>query len=154
MSVPARRTALVLLVALVFQFFMGGCEVTPSDMTNGGVTKTTINVRINTKVFAATLEDNAATEALTKVLEDGPVTLGLSDYAGFEKVGPIGRDLPAEDRQVTTAPGDIMLYQGNQIVLFYGPNTWSYTPLAHVGDLSGWESALGAGDVVLTLSLA
>ena len=87
------------------------------------------------------------------MMEEGPITVSLSDYAGFEKVGQLGLELPAEDALITTEPGDIALYQGKQIVIFYGTNSWSYTPLAHVSDLTGWEDALGAGDVTITLSL-
>lgn len=69
-------------------------------------------------------------------------------------MGPLGLALPAEDALITTAPGDIVLYQGKQIVIFYGTNSWSYTPIARVSDLTGWEDALGAGDVTITLSLS
>ena len=62
--------------------------------------------------------------------ENGPLTLSLHEYGGFEKVGPLGQSLPTEDRQITTRSGDIVLYQGNQLVLFYGSNSWSYTKLS------------------------
>lgn len=68
-------------------------------------------------------------------------------------MGPLGSELPTQDAPITTEPGDVVLYQGNQIVIFYGTNSWSYTPLAHVIDLTGWEDALGTGDVAVTLSL-
>ena len=104
-------------------------------------------------LFPASLAANAAADALVDWVEEGPVTLELSDYAGFEKVGPLGRSLPASDSQTTTHAGDIVLYQGDQIVLFYGSNSWSYTRLGHIDDLTGWEDALGGGDVTVTLSL-
>ena len=85
-------------------------------------------------------------------MQEEPVTIQMSDYAGFEKVGDLGTDLPASDRQTTTQAGDIVLYQGNQIVIFYGSNSWSYTRLGRIDDLTGWEEALGNGDVTLTLS--
>ena len=72
----------------------------------------------------------------------------------MEKVGPLGRGLPASDSQTTTQAGDIVLYQSNQIVLFYGSNSWSYTRLGSIDNLTGWEDALGSGDVTVTLSLA
>ena len=86
-------------------------------------------------------------------MEQGPVTIAMSDYSGFEKVGPLGTSLPASNQQTTTQAGDIVLYQGNQIVIFYGSNSWSYTRLGHIGDLTGWEEALGGGDVTVTFSL-
>lgn len=112
-----------------------------------------MKMEINGSSFTATLAENAAVDALVDWLEEGPVTLELSDYAGFEKVGPLGRSLPASDRQTTTHAGDIVLYQSNQIVLFYGSNSWSYTRLGHVDDLTGWEDALGGGNVTVTLSM-
>lgn len=110
-----------------------------------------INVEVNGVGFTATLESNAAADALLGML---PLTLSLSDYAGFEKVGPLGARLPADNRQTTTSPGDIVLYNGNQIVMFYGSNSWSYTPLARIENLEGWAEALGGGNVKATLSAA
>lgn len=113
-----------------------------------------MNVQVGESVFTATLERNAAVEALVEMLREAPVTLQLRDYAGFEKVGQLGTDLPAEDSRITTRPGDIALYQGDQIVMFYGSNSWSYTRLGHIDDLAGWEEALGDGDIEATFSLA
>ena len=77
----------------------------------------------------------------------------MSDYSGFEKVGALGTSLPASNSQTTTQAGDIVLYNGNQIVVFYGSNSWSYTRLGHIDNLTGWEEALGSGDVMVTFSL-
>ena len=74
----------------------------------------------------------------------------MNDYAGFEKVGSLGTSLPTSNSQTTAQPGDIVLYNGNQIVVFYGTNSWSYTRLGHINDLTGWEDALGSGDVTIT----
>src|SRR5699024_12761625 len=113
-----------------------------------------MNIAVNDSNFTSTLAENAAVDALVDWMEEGPITLELSDYADFEKVGPLGRSLPASDRQTTTQAGDIVLYQSNQIVLFYGSNSWSYTRLGSIDDLTGWEDVLGSGDVTVTLSLA
>lgn len=112
-----------------------------------------ITVSVNGADFSATLEENEAAAALVEMLREGPLVLSLSDYGGFEKVGALGAELPASDERITTGPGDIVLYQGDQIVAFYGSNTWAYTPLAHVDDLEGWKGALGDGRVEVTLSL-
>ena len=112
-----------------------------------------MNVNVNGQDFTATLEQNSAVSALVQMIENGPVTLQLSDYAGFEKVGPLGQSLPASNSQTTTQTGDIVLYQGNQIVMFYGSNSWSYTRIGRIDDLTGWEEALGSGDVTVTLSV-
>lgn len=113
-----------------------------------------MNLQLGEHTFTASLEGNDAAAALTSLLEDGPLEVGLRDYAGFEKVGPLGISLPASDSLLTTRAGDIVLYQGDQIVLFYGANTWQYTLLGRIDDITGWAEALGDGDVTMTLSLA
>ncbi|OUN40155.1 hypothetical protein B5G28_01985 [Faecalibacterium sp. An77] len=105
----------------------------------------TIQLQVNGRTFAATLEQNNTARALAQRLQN---------YGGFEKVGPLGESLPANDRQTTTHAGDIVLYQGDQIVLFYGSNSWSYTRLGRVNNLTGWADALGRGNVTVTFSLA
>lgn len=112
-----------------------------------------MNVQVGGSTFTATLEENAAVDALVEMMENGPVTIQMRDYSGFEKVGPLGQSLPTSNQQTTTHAGDIVLYQGNQIVMFYGSNSWSYTRLGHIDDLTGWEEALGSGDVTVTFSL-
>lgn len=112
-----------------------------------------INVQVGDMVFSATLEKNEAVSAFVEMMREDPVVLQMSDYSGFEKVGPLGTSLPVNNSQTTTHAGDIALYNGNQIVIFYGSNSWSYTRLGRVDDLTGWEEALGSGDVTVTFSL-
>ena len=112
-----------------------------------------MTLQIGNSSFTATLEHNAAVDAFVEMMRDAPVSISMSDYSGFEKVGSLGTSLPADDRQTTTHAGDIVLYNGNQIVIFYGSNSWSYTRLGTIDDLSGWEDALGSGDVMVTFSL-
>lgn len=116
-------------------------------------TEMKLYVQIGDHTFKATLEDNAAVDAFAKMLEQAPVVLQMSDYGGFEKVGTLGQSLPASNNQTTTQSGDIVLYNGNQIVIFYGSNSWSYTRLGRIDDLSGWQDALGSGDVTVTFSI-
>ena len=113
-----------------------------------------MNVTVNNVSFTATLESNQAAQALVDMMRNGPLTLAMQDYTGFEKVGPLGASLPVSDVQTTTQSGDIVLYNGNQIVIFYGSNSWSYTRLGHIDDLTGWADALSSGDVSVTFSLA
>ena len=124
--------------------------------TRNGVEEETImnmNVQIGDAVFSATLEENEAVTAFVEMMREGSVVIRMSDYSGFEKVGPLGTSLPASNSQTTTHAGDIVLYNGNQIVIFYGSNSWSYTRLGHIDDLTGWEDALGSGDVTVIFSL-
>ena len=112
-----------------------------------------MHVQIGDKIFTATLENNAAVDAFIEMMGTEPVVIQMHDYAGFEKVGPLGASLPTSDVHTTTQAGDIVLYNGNQIVIFYGPKSWSYTRLGKIDDLSGWEEALGSGDVTVTFSI-
>ena len=89
---------------------------------------------------------------LLTMMQEKPITIQMTDYSGFEKVGALGTSLPTTNSQTTTQSGDIVLYQGNQIVIFYGSNSWSYTRLGKIDDLTGWEDALGSGDVTVTFS--
>lgn len=116
-------------------------------------TEMRIKIQVNGSTFYAVPEENEAVRALVERMEQAPVTIMMSDYAGFEKVGPLGQSLPASDSQTVTQAGDIVLYNSSNIVIFYGSNSWSYTRLGHVEDLTGWEDALGGGDVTVTFSL-
>lgn len=136
-------------------------KVTESENETGPESEATIeegramkmNVQVGSSIFTATLEDNPAVDSLTQMMESAPVVIQMSDYSGFEKVGSIGTSLPASNSQTTTQSGDIVLYNGSQIVIFYGSNSWSYTRLGKIDDLSGWEEALGNGDVTVTFSI-
>lgn len=100
-------------------------------------------------------EDNQAVEALRDMAKDGDITIQMSMYGGFEQVGSIGQSLPRDDNQTTTSSGDIVLYSGNQMVVFYGSNSWSYTWLGHISDKDEAEMAdlLSNGDVTITISI-
>ena len=97
-------------------------------------------------------EENESVTALMNLVGEAPITIQMSMYGGFEQVGPIGTSLPRNDVHITTEAGDIVLYSGNQIVVFYGSNAWAYTRLGHV-DLSAAEMSelLSHGDVTVTL---
>ena len=101
----------------------------------------------------ATFEDNSSAEEFRELLSQGPVTVEMEDYGGFEKVGALGATLTRNDMQITTQPGDIILYQGNQITIYYGTNTWSFTRLARINDPTGLQEKLGDGPVAVIFSL-
>lgn len=98
-------------------------------------------------------EDNESVEALKQLCREEPLTIQMSMYGGFEQVGSIGQSLPRNDSQTTTQAGDIVLYSGDQIVVFYGSNSWAYTRLGHITDKTDQELAelLGNGDVTITI---
>ena len=99
-------------------------------------------------------EDNESVEALKELCQKSPLTIRMSMYGGFEQVGSIGQSLPRDDNQTTTQAGDIVLYSGDQIVVFYGSNSWAYTRLGHITDKNAEEMSelLSNGDVVITVS--
>ena len=99
-----------------------------------------------------TWEDNDSVRAIMDIISDRPLTVQMSMYGGFEQVGELGRSVVRDDRQITTSPGDIVLYAGNSIVVFYGSNSWAYTKLGHI-DLSDDQlrDLLGNEDVKITL---
>ncbi len=117
----------------------------------------TIKITLSGKTLPVKIEDNEATKALVAALREASITYEAHDYGGFEKVGPLGRMLPTSDTQIATQAGDVILYSGNQIVLFYGSNTWSYTRLGKMqyDSLDELKSFLkaGEGNITVTLSL-
>ena len=107
------------------------------------------------RTFTATLVDNSSTQALKEQLAKGNITVEMEDYANMEKVGSLGIRLPRNDRQTTTGPGDLILYQGHNLVIYYDTNSWSFTRLGKIDNASqaDLKAALGKGDVKVTLSL-
>ena len=101
----------------------------------------------------AAFADNSSAEAFRELLAQGPLTIEMEDYGGYEKVGPLGTTLTRNDASITTQPGDVILYQGNQITIYYGTNSWSFTRLARIDDPSGLREKLGDGEVSVTFSL-
>lgn len=118
----------------------------------------TLKLTVNGHSFTATLVKNSSTEALMKQLAQGSVDIRMDDYGDMEKVGSLGFSLPRNDRQTTTAPGDLILYQGNSFVIYYDTNSWNFTRLGKVDGVSSRNEMLdllgGKGEVTVTLSVA
>ena len=112
-------------------------------------------MEVNGKIYYPQPEDNSSAKAFLEKLKEGRLDIAMHDYGGFEKVGPLPWDLPKNDERITTVPGDIILYQGNQITLYYDQNTWSFTRLARIGNVTGEElrAVLGTGDVTVSFWL-
>ena len=124
-------------------------EVTTEDSSEAD----TMRLKIGDTEVPVIWEDNASVEEL-RILAVNGLTVGMSMYGGFEQVGPIGQSIASNDEQTTTSPGDIVLYSGDQIVIFYGSNSWSYTRLGRI-DLSEteMEELLGNGDVTTEITV-
>ena len=111
---------------------------------------------VNGKVLKILAAENSSADAFLDLLKSGDVPVEMHDYGSFEKVGPLGTTLPRNDEQITTEPGDVILYQGDQITIYYDVNNWSFTRLGKVQDLSQAEmkEILGSGNVTVTFSLS
>lgn len=112
-------------------------------------------MKIDNEPVTVAWEDNESVRALKELLREQPLFIQMSMYGGFEQVGSLGTSLTKEDEQTTTQAGDIVLYSGSQIVVFYGSNSWAYTRLGRITDKSAreLEELLGSGDVTITLEL-
>lgn len=140
-----KKVALIVLLGLLFCSAVNG-----DDSMNNQV-----QVKINDNVFDVKLEDNSASKDFIKELKKGNVTVNASEYGGFEKVGNLGFLLPTSDEKVDTTPGDIVLYQGDKISLFYGSHSWSYTKLGRLVNVDSdkLKEVLGSGNVTLEFGL-
>lgn len=108
---------------------------------------------INNKKIDVRWEDNTSVKALADLVSEDPVTVHMSMYGGFEQVGSIGKSLPRSDKNITTSSGDIVLYSGDQMVIFYGSNSWAYTRLGHIEGLNDkeLEDLLSGSGVTVTI---
>ena len=113
-----------------------------------------IYITVNGATHCIVLSDNEASRELKNRVNSGNVTVTMNDYGGFEKVGELPWSLPTSNRQISTVPGDVMLYQGNNIVIFYGTNTWSYTSLGKIEGMTAEEirGFLAGSHIEATLS--
>ena len=142
----------------------GSSQITPPGNETEEITQASdaddsddikLNITIGDTVLTATMEDNSSVKALLELLADKPLTINMRDYGNMEKVGGIGTDLPRNDEQITTEPGDLILFQGNSLVIYYAPNSWNFTRLGKIDGITKDEltDILGNGDVTVTLSL-
>lgn len=119
------------------------------------ITEDTMYIIIGEHILNVKIADNTSAKALMELLKDGDVTVDAHDYGNFEKVGELGTKLPTNDERITTEPGDVILYQGDKITVYYDTNTWNFTRLGKVQGVSADElrEILGEGDVTMVLSL-
>lgn len=127
---------------------------TETEPAAPGQEESVLKITVGDQELLATFADNSSAEEFRELLAQGPLTVEMEDYGGFEKVGPLGTTLTRNDTQITTEPGDVILYQGNQITIYYGTNSWSFTRLARIDDPAGLQEKLGSGTVSITFSLA
>lgn len=152
------KSIIIRLLVMPFALLVmscGGDEAQAQTIKEEDMTEK-MYITIGNQTLSVTLVKNNATEALMAALAANPITYEADDYGGFEKVGALGMSLPTNNQQLTTQAGDVILYSGNQIVLFYGSNSWSYTRLGRIEyeSLEQLKSFLkaGQGRVSVTLS--
>ena len=147
--VSGETTLSVLDATLIQQFLAEMFEHFPAEEK-----QEELSMKINNTPVQVEWENNEAVAALKESVKAKPLTIQMSMYGGFEQVGSIGTNLPANDVQTTTSAGDIVLYSGNQMVVFYGSNSWAYTRLGHITDKTDEEltQLLSNGNVTVTLS--
>ena len=165
---PAEAAASVLGAGM--EGSASGTDDSPSQSASGGfaadgqedesdreanMAESSISIEASGTTMKAALADNSSAEAFLELLAQGPITVRMNDYARMEKVGALGATLPSHDERITTSPGDIILYQGDQITIYYDTNTWSFTRLGKIEGVSADElrAVLGEGDVTVTFSL-
>jgi len=145
-------TRLLVAVAILLMTACSNDEIKAQTTTS----EMKLNITIDGKTLPVILVENEATRTLVAALQESPITYEADDYGGFEKVGALGRSLPTSNQQITTEAGDVILYSGNQIVLFYGSNTWSYTRLGRIQytTLDELKSFLKAGQGRISVTLS
>lgn len=156
------RTCLKITVSVIFVFHITGCskEITEQDYSkeNAFIRSQNSNEEIELKLYfddteiPVTWENNDTVGELIDETANGDIVVAMSMYGGNEQVGSLGRSYKRNDRQMTTYNGDIVLYNGNQIVVFYGSNSWAYTKLGKI-DLSEEDvvDLLSKSDITLTI---
>lgn len=112
-----------------------------------------MKIQIGDTTFTAALAENSSVDALKALMADGPLTLHMSDFANMEKGADLGVTLPQNNEDMDTGAGDIILYQGRTLVIYYDTNSWSLTPIGKIENPEGLREALGTGDVTVTFSL-
>lgn len=129
-----------------------------AQLANSSTMTQKMYITIDGRTESVTLIDNSATQALVGKLQKSPITVTLSSSGGFEIWGGLGFSLPTSNEHIKAQPGDVILYSGSNICIFYGTNSWSYTRLGHIDGLSESElrTFLHAGetDISVTLSLS
>lgn len=114
-----------------------------------------MKITANGKSLTAVLADNSSAQALLERLQGGPISVEMNDYGNFEKVGPLGFSLPTNDEPITTSPGDVILYQGCNITVYYDTNQWNFTRLGKIENVTREDllDFFGEGNVTVTFSL-
>lgn len=124
-----------------------------SDQREDNQEESALKITVGEHTFYATFADNPSADEFQEMLAQGAITVEMQDYGEFEKVGSLDTEFTRTDERITTEPGDVILYQGDQITIYYGTNTWNFTRLAKIDDPEGLKEKLGSGTIQATFSL-
>ena len=143
------------MVGRVMEFFNKHKSNQHNIMNNKNMENNQFYVHVNGHVLTVDLQDNSSARAIVEELKKGDITIPMEDYANFEKFGRLPRSFPRNDEQITTSSGDVILSEGNLLVIYYDRNSWRFTRLGKIRDVSQSElkKILGAGDVRVRVSL-
>ena len=157
---------IIFTIFIIFGFSLLGCSNNNNNLRDLDKTIETENpkntgemdseesvfvMKIDNIVVDITWEKNDSVNELMEYAKNG-ITITMHQYGGFEQVGSIGKTITSNDSQITTNPGDVVLYSSNQIVIFFGTNSWSYTKLGHINmNQSELNSLLNKSNVTLKL---
>ena len=143
-----RKTLLIIVLVFMTVVNFIACSFAAGIKFETNVDKN-IYCKFNSEVLTIKLENNSSALAFYDKLKSGDVTVNMTDYGNFEKVGSLGFSLPTNDTQITTDAGDVILYQGDKITIYYDKNSWNFTKLGKVQGLTQTElkSKLGSGNI-------
>ena len=147
---------------IVAIFLLSACSSDAASSTkpsqpesDKGTVPMKLKIHVNDTTFTATLADNSSAEAFAEFLSQGDLTLDMHDYGSFEKVADLPRSFPRTDTQIDTDAGDIILYQGKSITIYYDKNSWNFTRLGKIDNVNKkrLQQILGKGNVKVTFSV-
>lgn len=156
MKIKVILISIILLASVTILFVVNNNSDNKTNLETGGnMENYEVLLVIGDNYLDIELENNNAVKELIKILKQKELTIFAQDYGSFEKVGNLGFSLPTNDKQIKTEAGDIVLYNGNQISLFYNSNSWSYTKLGHIKNITNEEliNILGNGDITLKFKI-
>lgn len=148
------------LITLVAALVIISCssDETQAQTSNSEIMTQKMYITIGGRTASVTLADNSATQALVEKLQQAPVTVTLNSSGGFEIWGPLGFSLPTSNERINAQPGDVILYSGDNICIFYGTNSWTYTRLGKIDNMTASELTTflkaGENNISVTLSLS
>lgn len=167
---------ILFILTAIIMLFMVGCTSEPDmtesqepqsqynilsdEETSNYMTENNENTNLTLSVDGTPLrvkwENNSSVSALKELAAGGNLTIKAHQYGGFEQVGSLPQRIESNYVNMTAKPGDIMLYSSNSVVVYYGTNTWSYTKLGHIENLSEAQlkELLSGETVTLTFSLS